>query len=127
MEAVQEVQVRPAEPEATAQALRQAGVQPPLACDSPEQIAAGGQCFEMQTPDGKSAFVLRRKGPVLWVDGAGVIEGTGQLARGLELAKEIARELGCTEVAFESNRIGLVRAAAMHGYQVAGFIVKAKV
>ncbi len=126
MEAAQ-IEVSPADPAATAQALRGADLRPPLACDSAEQIAAGGECFQLTTPGAASAFVVRRKGPTLWIDGAGVIHGNGQLHIGLDLAKEIARELGCSEVAFETGRRGLVRAAAVHGFEVAGFIMKAKI
>lgn len=126
MEAAQ-VKVDRAAPGATAAALRDADLRPPLACDSPEQIAAGGECFELTTTRGKSAFVLRRVGPVLWVDGAGRIEGDGQLELGLTLAKEIAAQCGCTEVAFETARTGLVKKGVQHGFEVAGYIMKAKI
>lgn len=126
MEAAQ-IQVSQAAPGATAAALRAADVRAPLACDSVEQIAQHGQCFELSTGEGKSAFVVRKQGPVLWVDGAGRIEGAGQLDIGLDLAKQIAARCGCTEVVFETTRPGLVRKGVQHGFEVAGYIMKAKI
>lgn len=127
METQAQIRVNQAAPGATAEALRAADLQTPLACDSVEQIAAAGECFELETPSGKSAFVLRRQGPVLWVDGAGRIEGAGQIDLGLELAKQIAARCGCTEVAFETTRPGLVKRGIQHGFEVAGYIMKAKI
>ncbi len=121
-----QVQVKPAQAWATGAALRQAGPNAPLPCDTPEQIAANGECFELQTETGRCAFVLRREGDVLWIDGAGALAGDGFTRRGLELAKEIARQCGCSHVAFETNRRGLVRMSAGQGFEVAGYLMKAK-
>lgn len=121
------IQVDPADTEQTAAALRAAGLRAPLDCDTPEQIAQWGQCFKLTTPQGTCAFVLRRKGSVLWIDGAGAIEGQGFTGPGLDLCMEIARQCGSSELAFETSRPGLVRASEAKGFQVAGYIMKAKV
>ncbi len=122
-----QVQVTPADPWATGAAMRQAGLEAPLPCDTPEQIAANGECFELQTESGRCAFVLRRRGEVLWIDGAGALTGQGFTQRGLELCKEIARQAGCSMLAFETNRRGLVRMSARQGFEVAGFVMKVKI
>jgi hypothetical protein len=96
-------------------------------CDTPEKIAANGQCFELQTEQGRCAFVVRKRGEVLWIDGAGALTGQGFTERGLELAKEIARQAGCTAVAFETNRRGLVRQASGQGFDLVGYVMKAKI
>lgn len=117
----------PATRRATVQAMARAGLRAPLPCDTPEQIAAGGECFTMATDAGQLAFVLRRDGPVLWIDGAAAIAGDGHTGTGLQLAHEIARQAGCTHLAFETNRPGLVRQSKAHGFEVAGFILQSKV
>ncbi len=112
---------------ATGEALRSAGLVAPLPCDTPEQIARHGNCFEMQTEQGRCAFVVRRKDDVLWIDGAGALEGQGFTGPGLELCKEIARQSNCKTLAFETARPGLVRAAQHHGFEVAGYIMKVQI
>lgn len=107
--------------------MRQAGLQAPLACDTPERIARGGACFEMVNPSGKTTFVLRQRDGILWIDGAGSVQGDHQVHHGLNLVKEIAIQCGCKEVAFETARRGLVKQAARHGFEVVGFILKAKI
>lgn len=105
--------------------MRAAGLRAPLACDSPEDIAAFGKCFQLRTETGVGVFVLRRQGGVLWVDGAGArVRGSGLTEDGLALFDHIARAAGCTEIAFETNRRGLVRKAEQAGYTVAGYIMK---
>lgn len=116
----------PATRAATRAALERAGLVPPLPCDNLEQITAG-ECFTMTTDQGAAAFVLRQDGPVLWIDGAGAITGQGHTRPGLQLCQEIARQAGCSHLAFETNRPGLVRAAEVLGFEVAGFILKSKV
>ena len=104
--------------------MRRAGLRAPLACDTPEDIAAYGQCFELRTPQGVGVFVLRQQGAVLWVDGAGASSGEGLTAAGLALFDHIARQVGCTEIAFETTRAGLVRKSKQAGYALAGYIMK---
>lgn len=86
-----------------------------------------GECFVMRTTEGAAAFVLRQDGQVLWIDGAGAISGKGHTHTGLQLCQEIARQAGCTHLAFETNRPGLVRQSEALGFEVAGFILKSKV
>jgi len=123
----QEITVTPVDFVTAGKAMRDAGLAAPLACDTPESIAYGGDCFEMVNPDGKTTFVLRRKDDILWIDGAGSVQGEHQVHHGLHLAKEIGQQCGCKEVAFETARRGLVRQAARHGFEVVGFILKAKI
>ncbi|MEZ2296478.1 hypothetical protein [Variovorax sp. RCC_210] len=104
--------------------MRAAGLRAPLACDTPEGIAAHGQCFELRTPAGVGVFVARVKGEVLWIDGAGSRSGAGLTEVGLALFDEMAKRCGCTHVAFETRRVGLVKKSKSAGYRVAGFIMK---
>lgn len=121
MEAVQVQEVTAADAAAT---MRAAGLAAPLPCDTPEQIAAFGQCFELRTPTGAAVFVARIKGGVLWIDGAGSRGGSGLTEVGLALFDRLAKQAGCTHVAFETRRVGLVKKSKSAGYRVAGFIMK---
>lgn len=107
--------------------MRRAGLRAPLPCHTPESIAAGGDCFTMDTEHGQAAFVLRREGDVLWIDGAAAVVGQGHTAPGLKLCAEIARQVGAAYLAFETNRPGLVRLSEPLGFEVAGYILKTKV
>lgn len=127
MEAEPQIQVTPAARKATAEALARAGLTAPLCSDTPERIVAGGECFDLETASGRCAFVVRRDGPVLWIDGAGAVVGQGFTGPGLDLCKEIARQCGCTELAFETSRPGLVRMAREKGFEVVGYILKAQI
>jgi hypothetical protein len=105
--------------------MRQAGLRAPLDCHGPESIAAHGQCFQLRTGTGVGVFVLRREGAVLWIDGAGArVRSEGLTQDGLALIENIARLCGCTSVAFETVRPGLVRKAEGQGYNVAGYIMR---
>lgn len=117
--AVQEISAASA-----AAAMRRAGLRAPLGCDTPEDIAAYGRCFELRTPEGVGVFVLRVQGAVLWVDGAGARSGEGLTGAGLALFDHIARQAGCEEIAFETTRPGLVRKSKQAGYALAGYIMK---
>jgi hypothetical protein len=108
-----------------AQVMRGAGLRAPIAHHTPEKIAAHGECFQLTTGEGAGVFVLRRDAAVMWIDGAGArVHSRGLTDAGLALCEEIARQAGCTEIAFETNRRGLVRKSSRHGYRVAGFILK---
>lgn len=122
MEAVEVQEVSAADAAAT---MRAAGLRAPLPCDTPEDIAAHGRCFQLRAGDQLGVFVLRKRRGVLFVDGAGArAHGSGLTSAGLALFDHIARQAGCTEIAFETNRRGLVRLAEGQGYQVAGYIMK---
>lgn len=119
------VEVREVSAADAAAAMRAAGLRAPLPCDSPESIAAHGKCFELRTGTGVGVFVLRRKGGVMWIDGAGArVRGANLTAEGLDLFDVIAQQAGCTELAFETARPGLVRESKKAGYVVAGYIMK---
>lgn len=108
-----------------AQVMRGAGLRAPLPCHTPETIAANGACFELRTGTGVGVFVLRKEAGVMWVDGAGARVHSGGLTEaGLKEFERIARNLGCTEIAFETTRRGLVKKAEAAGYGVAGYIMK---
>lgn len=79
-------------------------------------LTEGGACMELRTDDGSMVFVVRREGDALWVDAAAATSGARNLAAGLPLADEIARQLGCRRVAFDTLRPGLVRRARRAGY-----------
>ncbi len=122
MEAVEVQEVSAADAAAT---MRAAGLRAPLPCDTPEDIAAHGRCFQLRSGGNVGVFVLRRKRSVMWVDGAGArAHGSGLTEAGLELFTHIAQQAGCTEIAFETSRRGLVRKAEGQGYRVAGYIMK---
>lgn len=120
-----EIEVSQVMSDRAGQALRAAGLRAPLASDTPEQIAAGGDCFSLRTEGGECVFVLRVEGETLWIDGAGATAGSaGMVAAGLQLADQIAMNAGCQEIAFETNRPGLVRESKKQGYEVVGYIMR---
>lgn len=104
--------------------LARMGVHDPRGVNTPADIAAGGTCMRFVTPTGSMAFVLRKDGAMLWVDGAASEAGEGLTAPGLALAEAIALQSGCTHVAFETNRPGLARLATRQGYRISGFILE---
>lgn len=118
------METRQLAPEQAAAAMRAAGLRAPLPCDTPEGIAANGQCFELRTERGACVFVLRVKAGVLWIDGAAITEGRGVMDDGFALAAQIARQAGCKKVAFETSRVGLVRKARAHGGRVVGVVME---
>lgn len=123
-----DVEVRQVTHADAAATMRAAGLRAPVDCHTPEGIAAHGECFELRTGTGSAVFVLRREAGVLWVDGAGArAHGSGLTAAGLALFEQIAIQCGCTQIAFETNRPGLVRAAGRAGYTVAGWTMKRRV
>lgn len=105
--------------------MHAAGLRPPVDCDTLEAIAAHGECFSLDTGGGACAFVLRRQGAVLWIDAAAATRpGQGVTEAGMLLAEQIARRVGCSQIALETNRRGLVRKTQKNGYQLAGYILK---
>ena len=102
-----------------------AGLRAPVDCDTVGQIAHGGDCFLMTTGAGECVAVIRRKGSVLWLDGvAATRPGQGVIEAGFQLAEQIAKRTGCTQIAFETQRRGLVRESKKTGFAVAGYIMK---
>jgi len=72
-------------------------------------------------------FVVRKDGPLLWVQAAAGAAADDLTSMGLELIEEMARKAECTHVGFQTARPGLVRKASRCGYQVAGWILKKEV
>lgn len=119
------LQVKQITSDEAARAMRGAGLRAPLDCHTAESIAAHGQCFELRTGTGAGVFVLRREGAVMWVDGAGArVKSSGLSEAGFVLFESIARQVGCSEIAFETTRRGLVKKSKEAGYAVAGYIMK---
>jgi hypothetical protein len=122
---MESLQVRQVTTAQAVQAMHAAGLRASLECDTPETIAAYGECFSLEADCGAAVFVIRRKGDVLWLDGAAQTRPGGQLLEtGLHLAEEIARQCGAKEIAFETARPGLVRQSKKAGYTVAGYVMK---
>lgn len=120
-----EIEVQKIAASQAAAAMQAAGLLAPVDCDNAEQIAAGGECFALTTGSGACVFVLRVKGSVLWIDGAGATRpGQGITEAGLLLAEQIARRAGCDQIAFETARPGLVRKSKLQGFAVAGYIMR---
>lgn len=109
------------------EALRLHQVPDPTGQSTPESLAAGGHAFAGKAGGGEGLFVVKKNGRQLWIKAA-----TGQSADdltelGLGLVEEIARQLDCDEVAFQTARRGLVHKAEPLGFEVAGWIMKKKV
>lgn len=120
-----EIEVTQIAPSLAASAMTAAGLRAPLDCDTVDQIAHGGECFTLTTSGGACVAVIRRKGSVLWIDGAGATQpGQGITEAGLLLAEHIARRTGCNQIAFETQRRGLVRKSKKSGFAVAGYIMQ---
>lgn len=119
-----EIEVQEVSSTHLARLLERMGVHDPRGENTPADIAAGGVCMRFTTPTGSMAYVLRKDGALMWVDGAASEGGKGLTAPGLELAQAIAQQSGCTAVAFETNRPGLVKLAVRQGYRVTGYILE---
>lgn len=79
-----------------------------------------GVPFDVQLPAGRLLMVLQLRGPQLWIQGA-VGNGPGDLTQdGLQFVEATARQAGCTSVAFQTARRGLVRKATRMGYRAEG-------
>lgn len=110
-----------------AEILHRNPVPDPTGQATPESMAATGQAFELKAEGGAGTFIVRKNGLQLWVE-AGVGRAADDLtAMGLQLIEEIARQSGCTEVAFQTARPGLVRKSASMGYDTCGWIQKKRV
>jgi len=61
---------------------------------------------------------------VLWVTAAAgkAVEDLTEI--GVQLIEETARQCGCSSLAFQTARAGLVKKTERAGYQVAGWIMK---
>lgn len=96
----------------------------PCGTSTPESLASAGQAFELKAAGGSAVFVVRKDGPLLWIQAAAGAAADDLTQVGLELIEEMARQAQCTHVGFQTARPGLVRKASRRGYQVYGWIVK---
>lgn len=113
--------------ERAVQAFTETPVPDPRGTSTPESMTAVGVPFELKTSTGGGIFVLERQGrqgEVLWVTAAAGHAADDLTEIGLALIEETGRQCGCSEVAFQTARRGLVRKAESAGYQVAGWILK---
>lgn len=113
--------------ERAAQAFSVTPVPDPCGTSTPESLAAAGHPFEMRAAGGSAVFVVRKDGPLLWIQAAAGAAADDLTQMGLELIEEMARKSGCSHVGFQTARRGLVRKASRRGYQVHGWIVKKEV
>ena len=109
-------------------ALQGAALCDPVGIATAADLVRNGTPFALDCADGQAVFTARvehsERGAVLWIDGAQNLGPVGVLQVGLELAAEMARQSDCDAVAFETNRVGLVRAAQAHGYEIVGYVMK---
>lgn len=94
---------------------------------TPASIAAAGQAFEVQNETGKGIFVAEKKGSEFWVHGAASCKSTGLLIDGIGVGEALAKQAGCTRIAFKTNRPGLVKVTKKFGYKVVAFIVEKRI
>lgn len=96
----------------------------PRGTSTPASLAGAGQAFELTAAGGSGVFVVRKNGAQLWIQAAAGHAADDLTQLGLELIEEMARHAECTEVAFQTERPGLVKKANQRGYEVAGWILK---
>jgi hypothetical protein len=85
-------------------------------------MTEAGRCFAASSGTSQAVYILKVLNGVAWVDackGDGPLDWTGTLLPVIE-----AQAAGCTAVAFQTQRRGLVRRAQRQGYEVAGYILK---
>lgn len=116
--------VREVSRERAVQAFTETPVPDPRGTSTPESLAAVGVPFELQTSTGSGVFVLERQGAVLWVTAAAGQAADDLTDIGLSVIEETARQCGCTHVAFQTSRRGLVHKSERRSFEVAGWIMK---
>lgn len=121
---MEKISIKPVTAGQAAQVLADAGIVDPAGLDTPASIAAAGHAFELVTPDGAGVFVASKNGATLWIHGAGSTGSHGIIRDGMALCESMAMQVGCSRVAFQTARPGLVKIAKKRGYRVAGFILE---
>ena len=100
----------------------------PAGLTSPQgvtEMAERGQCFAARRGQDSAVYVLRAVNGVAWISAC---TGTGATPWSRVLLPVIERQAqGCTAVAFQTARRGLVRQALAQGYEVTGWIMKKKI
>lgn len=104
--------------------MRQARLIDPAHRHTPESIARCGTAFELTTGTGTGVFVVQKRDSQLWIHGAGAVASKGGTVAGLDVVEQMAEQTGCTSIAFQTGRPGLVRIAKKHGYKITGFIME---
>jgi len=99
----------------------------PQGTSTPETLAAAGQAFELKAQGGSGVFVVAQQGDMLWVQAAAGHAADDLTQIGLDLVEEMAKQLKCQRVGFQTARPGLLRKAERLGYQVNGWILKKEV
>ena len=85
-------------------------------------MTQAGNSFAATAPDSQAVYVIKVANGVAWVDacrGWGPVNWAETLLPVIE-----AQAAGCSAVAFQTKRRGLVRQAQKQGYTVAGYIMK---
>jgi hypothetical protein len=85
---------------------------------TPDSAASAGESFALDTPSGRLIYTLSMDAGGCWIHGAAGT-GSGLTAAGLACIEAQARAAGCTRVAFQTVRRGLVRQAQRLGYRIA--------
>lgn len=114
-------------PHDAAAVLRAAGLIDPAHLHTPETIAECGQAFKLTTAGGEGVFVAEKRGPQLWIHGAGGVASKGLTGVGLQVIEALAKQAECGQVAFQTGRPGLARLAKKSGYRISGFILEKSV
>lgn len=109
------------------QILREHQVPDPCGRATPESMAKAGQAFKGEAEGGSGMFIVSKNGHQLWIEAATGRAADDLTRMGLELIEEMARQAGCTEVAFQTARPGLVLKSSEAGFEIAGWIMKKKV
>lgn len=98
-------------------ALDPSGVMRP---EDVQAMCARGHCIAIEVDGDRSVIVIRRRGKVLWVD---ALAGRRALDAAEDITQRIGRALGCTAIAWQTARRGLMREGQRRGYAVSGFIL----
>lgn len=120
-----EIHLSRVEPHLAAQLLAGCHHLDPTGTTAAADIAAmtkHGLCFAATAPGSQAVYVIKVLNGTAWVDackGFGPIDWAATLLPVIE-----AQAAGCSAVAFQTARRGLVRKAKTQGYQVAGYILK---
>ena len=101
-----------------------AGMADPARRMAPADVAASGECFELDIDGVKGVFVIKKQADRLWISGAGAVGSRGLTAPGLAVIEAAALQSGCVSVGFQTRRPGLVKLAKKQGYRIRGYIME---
>lgn len=109
-----------------AHAINAAGVVDPAGINTPGDIARGGHCYAFNCDGETCSYVVRVVGKTMVIDAAAATGTKNATAVGLELARRMALEIGCTAIQFETARPGLAKLALQHGYTSKSVLMEKK-